>query len=207
LILAFGDSYTAGGSGSYPLVAGKLLNWQARNFAKGGSQMRHIPSQLSTASSMLANATHVVFTTGGNDLGVSSSIQQIVLNNNFASVANKTVALKSELVFTYKLIKGALRPQTKIYAVPYVDFISVGNKIPNEGDAHRLMDLLANTVKAAAEEAGIGFIEPVKTAFAGHEMYSADPYAPGFTEPGAAHPNQKGYYKIGEIVASYLKSN
>ncbi|CAF1241961.1 unnamed protein product [Adineta steineri] len=206
-LIAFGDSYTSGGSGSYPLVAGRLLNWPARNFAQGGSKMSHIPTQLSTAGNSLTNATHVVFTTGGNDLGVAESIQQIVLKNNYTAVANKVLSLKSQLIWTYKIIKGALREGTKIYALPYVDFISVGNKIPNEADAHRLMDLLSDTIKAASQEAGIDFIEAVKTAFAGHEIYSADPYAAGFNEPGAAHPNQKGYYKIGEVVADYIKSH
>jgi hypothetical protein len=208
LLLAFGDSYTAGGgSKSYPLVAGSLLNWQARNFAVGGSKMGAIPSQLATAGSLLSQATHIVFTTGGNDLGVSESITQVISKNNYIAVINKIASLKPQLVLTYKIIKGAVRPGTKIYAVPYVDFISVGNKIPNEDSAHLVVNVLSDTIKAAAEEADIGFIEDVKSAFLGHEMYSEDPYAPGLNEPGAAHPNLKGYYKIGEVVADYLKSN
>ncbi|CAF0865286.1 unnamed protein product [Adineta ricciae] len=209
LILGFGDSYTSGGggSGSYPIVAGKLLNWQAKNFAVGGSKMNNIPAQLAKAGAVLNNATHIVFTTGGNDLGVASSLQAIIINNNYPAVADKTISLKPQLVSTYKLIKASVRPSTKIYALPYVDFISRGNKIPNEYDAHRLMDLLSDTVKAAAEEAGIGFIEAVKTAFAGHEMYSTDPYSAGLSGSGAAHPNAKGYSRIGEVVADYIKKN
>ncbi|UJR35539.1 hypothetical protein I4U23_028293 [Adineta vaga] len=122
-------------------------------------------------------------------------------------VAAKAIALKPQLVLTYKLIKGAVRPSTKIYALPYVDFLSVGNKVPNENDAHRLVTVIADTIKAAADEAGIGYIAAVKTAFAGHEMYSEDPYAPGLTGSGAAHPNAKGYRKIGEVVAEHLKAN
>ncbi|UJR35540.1 hypothetical protein I4U23_028294 [Adineta vaga] len=47
LIIGFGDSYTAGGTGSYPLIAGKILNWEAKNVAKGGSLTTDIPRQLS----------------------------------------------------------------------------------------------------------------------------------------------------------------
>ncbi|CAF1340969.1 unnamed protein product [Adineta steineri] len=206
-LIAFGDSFTSGGWESYPLVAGRLLNWPAHNFAQYGSQMSHIPIQLSLAGNALTNATHVVFTTSGNDLGVEEAIQQIAIYNNYAAVANKVISLKPQLIWTYQIIKGAVRAGTKIYALPYVDFISVGDKIPNEADGHRLMDLYSNTIKAASQEAGIGFIEPVKSAFAGHEMYSADPYVLGFDEPNAAHPNEKGFYKIGEVVADYIKSH
>jgi hypothetical protein len=113
-------------------------------------------------------------------------------------VANKADSLKAQLVLTYKLIKGA---------VPYVDFFSVANNVPNEDDCHRAMELLSNTVKNAGKEAGIGFIEPVKTAFAGHEMFTADPYTEGFSGPNAIHSNIKGYYKIGEVVAEYLRTH
>jgi lysophospholipase L1-like esterase len=204
-LFGFGDSYTSGGKGSYPIVAGNLLQWSARNFAIGGAKMSGMPGQLATASAFLANATHVVFTIGGNDLGVSESLQQIILKNNFTAVANKARSLKPQLVLTYKLIKGAVRPGTKLYAIPYVNFISVGNKIPNDDDCHRLLDVLSDTVKAAAQEANIGFIEAVKSSFLGHEIYSAEPYANGLNEPNAAHPNVKGYNKIGEVVADYLK--
>lgn len=207
-MLGIGDSYTSGGgSQSYPLVAGKLLNWQARNFAVGGSKMNAIAGQLATVGSLLSNVTHIVLTTSGNDLGVSESIQQIIVKNNATGVENKALNLKSQLVLTYKTIQGAVRPGTKIYALPYVDFISVGNKIPNEDKAHEVMKVFANMIKTAAQEAKIEYIEAVESAFRGHEIYSADPYAAGFNEPGAAHPNLKGYSKIGEIVADYLKSH
>jgi hypothetical protein len=207
-LIGLGDSYTSGGGAkAYPLIAGSLLNWQARNFAVGGSKMAAIPSQLATVGSLLSSVTHIVLTTSGNDLGVGSSIQEIILKNNSAGVINKALGLKSQLVTTYKIIQGAVRPGTKIFALPYVDFISVGNKIPNEDQAHEVLKVFADVIKAAAQEANIQYIEDVLTAFTGHEMYSADPYAPGFNEPGSAHPNLKGYYKIGEVVADYLKSH
>jgi lysophospholipase L1-like esterase len=207
-VIGLGDSFTSGGgSKSYPLVAGSLLKWQARNFAVGGSKMDAIAGQLAIVGSLLSNVTHIVLTTSGNDLGVGQAIQQIILNNNATAVENKVLSLKPQLVLTYKIIQGAVRPGTKIYALPYVDFISVGNKIPNEDKAHEVMKVFANMIKTAAQQANIEYIEAVESAFVGHEMYSADPYVAGFNEPGAAHPNAKGYYKIGEVVADYLKSN
>ncbi|CAF5164338.1 unnamed protein product, partial [Rotaria sp. Silwood1] len=68
-------------------------------------------------------------------------------------------------------------PWTKVYAVPYVDFISVGNKIPYEAESHKILEAINNAVRNAAAEAKIGFIDSVIPAFLGHEMYSADPYA------------------------------
>ncbi|CAF1489580.1 unnamed protein product [Rotaria sordida] len=205
LLVGLGDSFTSAGdagglSKSYPIIAGGLLNWQARNFAKGGAKMSQIPAQLAAAASSLSNATHVVFTIGGNDLGVADSLIQIILKNNFTAVIQKATNLKPRLVSTYKLIQAAVRPQTKIYAVPYVDFISVGNKIPNEADCHRMMDVLTSTIQDAAAEAKIGFIGAVKLAFLGHEMFSADPYVDSFlSQKNAAHPNAKGYAKIGQV--------
>ncbi|CAF1322665.1 unnamed protein product [Rotaria sordida] len=212
LLVGLGDSFTSAGdagglSKSYPIIAGGLLNWQARNFAKGGAKMSQIPAQLAAAASSLSNATHVVFTIGGNDLGVADSLIQIILKNNFTAVIQKATNLKPRLVSTYKLIQAAVRPQTKIYAVPYVDFISVGNKIPNEADCHRMMDVLTSTIQDAAAEAKIGFIGAVKLAFLGHEMFSADPYVDSFlSQKNAAHPNAKGYAKIGQVVAVHLQS-
>jgi lysophospholipase L1-like esterase len=207
LLIGLGDSFTSeGGSNSYPIVAARLLNWQVRNFAIGGSKLSGIPIQLGTASSVLPNATHVVFTTGGNDVDIGAAIMQVVLTNNSAAVEAKILALKHSLVSTYKLIKGSVRPGTKVFASPYVNFISVGNKIPNEAECHRLMDLASVTIKAAADEVNIGYIKEVEKAFVGHEMFSDDPYCGGIIGPDAAHPNAKGYYKLGEVVAEFLKS-
>jgi len=207
-LIGLGDSYTSGGgSQSYPLVAGKLLNWQARNFAVGGSKMNAIAAQLAKVGSLLSNVTHIVLTTSGNDLGVSSALQEIILKNNATGVENKILSLQPQLVSTFKIIQDAVRPGTKIYALPYVDFISVGNKIPNEDKAHEVMKVFANMIQIAAQEVKIEYIEAVLTAFLGHEMYSPDPYCNSFNEPNAAHPNLKGYYKIGEVVADYLKSH
>ena len=190
------------------MVAAGLLNWRAHNFAKGGAKMSAIPGQLLAAASTLSNATHVVFTIGGNDLGVADSLMQVILQSNFTAVAQKAASLKPRLVSTYKLIQAAVRPQTKIYAVPYVDFISVGNKIPNEGDCHRLMDILASTIQDAAVETNIGFVTTVKSAFLGHEMFSSDPYVDSiFSSKNAAHPNAKGYAKIGQVLAAHLQFN
>ncbi|CAF1610496.1 unnamed protein product, partial [Didymodactylos carnosus] len=104
-------------------------------------------------------------------------------------------------------IRTTLNPNAKLYAIPYVDFISVGNKIPNEANCHRMMDVLTATIKDAASEANIGFIDSIQTAFKGHEMYSSDPYVDDFfASKNAAHPNAKGYAKIGQLVAAYLQS-
>ncbi|UJR22057.1 hypothetical protein I4U23_025125 [Adineta vaga] len=209
-IVAIGDSFTgAGGAGgvskSYPIVAGKILGWPAVNHAKGGAVMKDIPGQLIKAASALANATHVIFTIGGNDLGVASSLMQVILANDLTSVSQKAKSLEPQLISTYHRIKAATRPGTKIYALPYVDFISVGNKIPNEASCHKIMDILTETLKKSTQAANIGFIESVKTAFRGHEMFSADPFVDGlFASSNAAHPNAKGYAKIGEVVAAHL---
>jgi hypothetical protein len=69
------------------------------------------------------------------------------------------------------------------------------------------MTILTNTIKEATKEANIDFIESVKTAFLGHEMFSADPYVDDIFAPSnAAHPNAKGYAKIGQLVAAHLLS-
>ncbi len=70
-----------------------------------------------------------------------------------------------------------------------------------------MVQAASNTVKAAAAVAHIKFIEAVKDAFVDHEMCSADPYCNNVTGPNALYPNLKGYQKIGEIVADYLKSH
>jgi lysophospholipase L1-like esterase len=102
-LVAVGDSFTsagaAGGSSkSYPIVAENILKWFTRNFAKGGAVMKDIPGQLRTAAAALANATHVVFTIGGNDLGVASSLLQVILKNDLAGVSQKVRNLKPQLI-------------------------------------------------------------------------------------------------------------
>ncbi|CAF4900157.1 unnamed protein product, partial [Rotaria sp. Silwood1] len=90
--------------------------------------------------------------------------------------------------------------------VPYVDFISVGNKIPYEAESHKILQAINNVVKNAAAEANIRFIDWVIPAFLGHEIYSADPYADGFDHPkNLFHPNLKRYDMIGKVVAAYIK--
>ena len=206
-MVALGDSFTSeGGANSYPLVAARLLNWRVHNFAVGGSLTKDIPAQLRTASTLLSNATHVVFTTGGNDVDISAATVQIIFTNNSAPIVQSVLALKPTLVSTYKLIKAAVRPGTKVFASPYVNFISVGNKIPNEAEAHRVMDFSNSVIKSAADEAGIGYIKEVEKAFVGHEMFTDDPYTGGIFGPDAFHPNAKGYYKLGEVVAAFLKT-
>ncbi len=207
MLIGLGDSFTSeGGSNSYPIVAARLLNWRVHNFAVGGSLTKDIPAQLRTASTLLPNATHVVFTTGGNDIDIPAAMIEVVLNSNSAAAEKRILAMKPTLVSTYKLIKAAVRPGTKVFASPYVNFISVGNKVPNEAEAHRLMDLSNQVIKSAADEAGIGYIKEVENAFLGHEMFSDDPYTGGIIGPDAFHPNAKGYYKLGEVVAAFLKS-
>lgn len=170
--------------------------------------MNQIAGQLVAAASALTNATHMVFTIGGNDLGVPNALVEVILKNNVTAVANKIASLKSQLIATYKQIQAVARPGTKIYAVPYVDFISVGGKISNEDNCHKIIDILSETIKEAAATVNIGFIEAVKGAFLGHEMFSADPYVDDFFDTkNAAHTNVKGYAKIGQVVAAYLSSS
>ncbi|CAF1366050.1 unnamed protein product [Didymodactylos carnosus] len=110
LLIGLGDSFTSGGgTGSYPKVAGELLKWQALNYAKGGAKMNGIPAQLTTAAQKLQSATHIVFTIGGNDLGVADSLLQVVLMNNYTAVATKAASLKPRLVATYKMIQAAAK--------------------------------------------------------------------------------------------------
>ncbi len=207
-MISLGDSYTSGdGSKSYPLVAGSLFKWQARHFAVGGSKMDAIAEQLAIAGWLLSNLTHIVFTTGGNDLGVKNALAQVITKNNYTAVEKKIMSLQPQLVLTYKSIQGAIRPGIKMYVLPYVDFSSVSNKISNEAQAHQMIQVFVNSIKAAAEETNIELIGDVKSAFIGHEMYSPDPHSTGLTGPGAVHPNAEGDYKIGEVVADYLKSH
>jgi lysophospholipase L1-like esterase len=208
LLLGFGDSYTAGGGEqSYPYVAADLLDYDAHNYAVGGAITTMIPAQLMEAAKMLGSATHVVFTIGGNDLAGIQTLLNIA-QVNITEYEQKCTNFQPTLVATYKLIQSVVRPGTKIYAVPYVDIISVGNKIPYEAECHRVFQAINNVVRNAATEANIGFIDSVISAFLGHEMYSADPYADGFDHPqNLYHPNLKGYAKIGQVVAVYIKSH
>jgi len=169
--------------------------------------MDAIAKQLAIVGWLLPNVTHIVFTIGGNDLGVKDAVVQVITKNNYTVVEKKIMSLQPQLVLTYKSIQGAIRPGTKMYVLPYVDFISVSSKISNEAQAHQVIQVFANSIKAAAEETNIELIGDVKSAFVGHEMYSPDPYSTGLTGPGAVHPNAKGDYKIGEVVADYLISH
>lgn len=166
-----------------------------------------IPAQLIEARKLLSSATHIVFTIGGNDL---SGIQTLLNMSqvNITEYEQKCASFRPTLVSTYKLIQSVVRPETKIYAVPYVDIISVGNKIPYEAESHRVFQAINSVVWNASVEANIGFIEPVISAFLGHEMYSADPYADGYDHPeNLYHPNLKGYNKVGQVVAAYIQSH
>ena len=207
-MIGLGDSFTSGGgSQSYPHVAAGLLKWQVRNYAVGGSKTPNIFVQLVMAGSVLPSATHVVLTISGNDLNGLQSLAGIA-QLNITLFEQKCVNFKPTLVSTYKQIKNAVRPATKIYALPYVDFISVGNKVPYEAESHRIMQALNNLVRDATTEANIGYIGSVVSAFLGHEMYSTDPYIDDFNHPtNALHPNLKGYAKIGEVVAAYIQAN
>jgi lysophospholipase L1-like esterase len=206
-LVGLGDSYTAGGgSQSYPHVAAGLLNWPVRNYAVGGAKTHNIFGQLVNAGTILPTATHVVLTISGNDLDGLQSLANIA-QLNITLFEQKCANFKPTLVSTYKLIKSAVRPETKIYALPYVDFVSVGNKAPYEAESHRIFQGLNNLVKNAAADANLGYIDSVISAFLGHEMYSDDPYIDGFNHPNALHPNLKGYAKIGEVVAAYLQAN
>lgn len=206
-MLGFGDSFTAGGGKqAYPYVAADLLRYDAHNYAVGGAVTSMILAELIEAGKNLFSATHIVFTIGGNDLAGIQTLVNIA-QVNITEYEQRCASFQPTLVATYKQIQSVVRPVTKIYAVPYVDFISVGNKIPYEAESHRVIQALNNVVRNAATEANIGFIEPVISAFLGHELYSADPYADGFDHPGNLfHPNQKGYNKIGEVVAAYIKA-
>lgn len=168
--------------------------------------MNSIPIQLSKAGSLLSNVTHIVLTTSGNDLNVKDALIEVIVDNNYTAVEKKIWTLQSQLVSTYKIIQNAVRSETKIFAIPYVDLISVGNKIPNENQAHQVMQVYSNMIKAAATQANIGFIESVTEAFVGHQMYSDDPYCTSLTDHNPLHPNLKGDYKLGEVIADYLKS-
>lgn len=208
LLLAFGDSYTAGGGKqSYPYVAAELLRFQAENFAIGGSTTAIIPLQLIEAGKKLLSATHLVLTIGGNDLaGIQSLVN--VANVNITQYEEQCSSFQSTLVQTYQTIKSVVRPTTKIYALPYVDIISVGHKIPYEDECHQIYKALNSVVQSSAAAANISFVEPVISAFAGHEIYSADPYADGFDHPeNLYHPNTKGYIKIGQVLAEFIKSH
>ncbi|CAF0847502.1 unnamed protein product [Didymodactylos carnosus] len=210
LLIGLGDSFTSGGgSQSYPHVAAGLLNWQVRNYAVGGSTTNNILTQLIYAAhtAILPATTHVVITIGGNDLHGLSSLVNIA-KLNITLFEQQAASFKPTLVSTYQRIKGAVRPETKIYALPYVDFVSVGNKIPYEAESHRVLKALNNCVRNAAADANIGYIDSVISSFLGHEMYSVDPYIDNFNHPtNALHPNLKGYAKIGEVVAAYLQAN
>lgn len=208
MLLGFGDSFTAGGGEkAYPYVAADLLNCEGENYAISGAITSFILPQLVNAGKKLLSATYIVFTIGGNDLEGLQSLLNIA-QVNITEYQQKCASFQPTLVTTYKQIQSVVLPGTKIYVVPYVDFISVGNKIPYEAESHQVLAAINSVVMKAAAEANIGFIDTVIPAFLGHEMYSTDPYADGFDHPGNLfHPNQKGYTKIGQVVAAYIKSH
>ncbi len=83
-MISLGDSYITGdGEQSYPLVAGKLLNWAARHFAVDGLKMNAIQDQLAAAGILLSNVTHIVITTSGNDVSVKNSLMELILSSKF----------------------------------------------------------------------------------------------------------------------------
>ncbi|CAF1065475.1 unnamed protein product [Adineta steineri] len=207
-LLALGDSFTSGGGlQSYPHVAANLLNWQVGNFAVGGSKTTDIWLQLLRANSVLHMATHVVLTIGGNDLEGLQSLAGIA-QLNMTLFEERCANFKPKLVSTYKQIKSSLRADAKFYALPYVDFVSVGNKIPYEAESHRVMQTMNNLVRNAAIEANVNYVDTIVSAFLGHEMYSTDSYIDDFSHPtNPLHPNLKGYAKIGEVLAAYLLAN
>lgn len=208
LLLGFGDSYTAGGGRkAYPYITAGLLHFEAQNFAVSGSITSMIIPQLLKAKKMLSSTTHVVFTIGGNDLGGLQALFDIA-HVNITEYEQKCANFQPTLVTTYSMIKNVFRPGTKIYVLPYVDIVSVGNKIPYEAESHRVFQAMNDVIRKAAAETNIEFVDPVITAFLGHEMYSADPYADGLDNPkNLFHPNLKGYAKIGQVVADYIKSH
>ncbi|UJR11709.1 hypothetical protein I4U23_015890 [Adineta vaga] len=215
LIVGIGDSWTSGDGGgsvgangrspnAYPLVAAKLLNWEGKNLARGGSKINDIANQLKTFSTLPYPPTHIVVSTSGNDLGVADALIQVTLLNNIAAVSTKLATIKPRLVAVYKSIQAYV-PTAKVYAIPYPNFVGTSNKLPNEAKCRQMMELITTTVREAAAEANIGYID-VSGAFRGHEMYSQDPFIWGLFDRSAAHPNQKGYAKMGEMVAEYLQA-
>ncbi|CAF1035605.1 unnamed protein product [Adineta steineri] len=215
LLVGIGDSWTSGDGGgsvgangrspnAYPLVAAKILNWEGKNLARGGSKINDIAAQLKTFSTLPFPPTHIVVGTGGNDLGVAEALIQVTLLNNLAAVSSKLITIKPRLVSVYKDIQKYV-PTAKVYAVPYPNFVGNSNKLPNESKCRLMMELLTTTIKEAAAEANIGYID-VSGAFKGHEMYSEEPFIWGLFDKSAAHPNQKGYTKMGEIVAAHLQA-
>ena len=205
-MLGLGDSFTSGGgSRSYPHVAAGLLNWQVRNFAVDGSITNNILPQLINAATLLPATTAIVLTIGGNDLNEIGSIVNVA-QLNITLFERRAARFKPTLVNTYKQIKAATRPETNIYALPYVDFISVGNQVPYEAESRRVLQALNRCIRDAAAEASIGYIDSVISSFVGHEMYSLDPYIDNFNHStNALHPNLKGYAQIGEVVAAHLQ--
>ncbi|CAF1298917.1 unnamed protein product [Adineta ricciae] len=207
-LVALGDSFTAGGgSKSYPHIAAGLLNWQVRNFAVGGATTHDIFSQLINSGTVLPLATHVVLTISGNDLDGLAKLANIA-RVNLTAFEEQCTRFKPTLASTYKQIKAAVRAETKIYALPYVDFISVGNRVPYEYESHKIIQTLNKLVEDAAAEANIYYVAAVVSAFRDHEMYSLDPYIDDFKHPtNPVHPNLKGHAKIGEVLAAYLQVN
>ncbi|CAF1245035.1 unnamed protein product, partial [Didymodactylos carnosus] len=208
LLLGLGDSFTSGGgSRSCPHVAAGLLNWQVRNFAVGGATTKNILPQLINAAAVFPVTTDIVLTIGGNDLNGIGSLASVA-QLNITLFEQRAASFKPTLVSTYKQIKATARPETKIFALPYVDFISVGNGMPYKAESRRILQALNNCVRDAATEASTGYIDSVISAFLGHEMNSADPYIDNFNHPtNALHSNLKGYAKIGDVVAAHLQRN
>ena len=206
MLVGIGDSWTSGDGGglvgaggrspnAYPLVAAKLLNWEGKNLARGGSKLKDIAAQLKTFNTLPSLPTHIVVSIAGNDLGVADALVQVTLLNNLTGVLNKFNALKPQIVAVYKNIQNYV-PTAKVYAIPYPNFVGFDNKLPNEAKCREMMNAMTQITKDAAAEANIGYID-VSGAFRGHEMFSSDPFIWGLFDRFAAHPNQKGYAKMG----------
>jgi lysophospholipase L1-like esterase len=230
LLVGIGDSYTAGVgvtpyepasvstgcnrslSGAYPTLAAEQLDIETANYACSGATTAAFDSSFKAEpaqTAQVADATVVVMTIGGNDVGALSALA----SGDVSELAGALQALPAKLGSAYASVKAAA-PQAGIYAVTYPDILPTSSSslegcVPDElqdldlTQLHAAVTALNTAITLSAKRAGIEVID-AGDAVAGHELCSEDPWVIGLGSSAALHPNSEGHQAMADLVAQEL---
>lgn len=212
--VALGDSYSSGsGAGdyidqactrsanAYPKLWADANAPSAFGFAAcGGAQIPDVRgSQLSALS---ADTELVSISIGGNDSGFASTM---IICRLFsarwcqAQLDNGAEYIREDLPGELDALYGEIRaraPEAKVVVMGYPYLYKEGGTCTGAGslaaDKRAMIndgsDVLNGVIKARAEAAGFAFAD-ARTAFAGHEICTGDPWIDG----SSVHPNAEGH--------------